>query len=556
MLQPNLLPGLLEVLESIRQKRRIEDVVGLILEKACGLAHAAHGSFVLVDHTARRLTIANVYGSDWTLEHRLCQLAIGQGLTGKVAASGRPMLCRDTVCDPDYYPLFDYVRSELVVPVIVSNRVWGVINIDGRAPGAFDDHTLELLTIFAELTASAITMRLEMAEQRKVYQKLLQSEKLASLGEALAGIAHEINNPLTAILGYAYLLDQEQDPAALRNSTAIITAEAQRAADLIRGLLEFSRKETGRRELVFIGDVIAQVVALKKYQLKMNNVKLLISHEGDPCPVSVCPQQIKQVLLNLITNSEQAFGSNRKDCVVDIAVKRSASHVVLQVSDNGMGIPSSVTNQIFDPFFTTKPPGQGTGLGLSIAHSIMEAHGGTIALAHSSPAGTTFTLTLPLAIPVLSEIVPIDALPATGSTPEMLSGRILLVDDEPAILDSVAAYLTMRQISVQRAGSAEAALQLLQHETYEAVVSDIRMPGMDGIKLYYATCRLNPVYERRFVFMSGYFMRDSVQSFLSSTELPCLEKPFPFDELCRALAPLLNGSEPLATDLGEPSRVG
>lgn len=529
------LPVISEVFQAIRRKEAIDTVVDLILGKACQIANATHGSFVLVDHEARRLTISNVFGSDWTLKKKLCQLEIGQGLTGKVAATGKPLLSRDTSIDPDYFPLFSYVRSELVVPVIVKDRVWGVINIDGSAPNAFDDSTLELLVVFAELAAFAITLRLEMSDQDRLYRKLLQSDKLASLGEALAGIAHEINNPLTSVLCYTSLLTQ--DPAltdAQRRAADIISAETQRAAGLIRGLLEFSRKETGRRELVDPQTLVHEIASLKRYQLRMAGVKLIVTRPAEPCLIHVCPQQIKQVLHNLITNAEHAMPRGRTHGLIRIGIERSGAIVRFTVADNGSGIPQNLRERIFDPFFTTKAPGEGTGLGLSISHTIIEAHGGTLQLAQTSPAGTTFTIELPVAEPValLPEVAPAPTSPARATS---ATGRVLIVDDEPHILEALTAFLTRQQIDVSSAPSATDALALLERETFDLVLTDVRMPGMDGIELHAAAMRRNPHYERRFMFMSGFLFRADVKAHLATTGLPCIEKPFSFDELQREL---------------------
>jgi signal transduction histidine kinase/CheY-like chemotaxis protein len=537
MPHPSLLPAISEVLQSIRRKQGLDSVVHLILEKACHLAQAAHGSFALVDHEARRLTISNVFGSDWTLKKKLCQLELGRGLTGKVAATGQPILCRDTTLDPDYYPLFSYVRSELVVPVVVKERVWGVINIDGSSPNVFDETTLELLVVFAELAASAIMLQLEMADQDRLYRKLLQSEKLASLGEALAGIAHEINNPLTSILCYSTLVAQD---GALsddnRRAVEVVASEAQRAAALIRGLLEFSRKETGRREYIDAHTLVQEVASLKRYQLRMNGIKLHVSRPTEPLLVHVCPQQIKQVLHNLITNAEQAMPKLRGSGVIRIGFERRDGNLRIGVSDNGTGVPPELQPQIFDPFFTTKAPGEGTGLGLSICHGIMEAHGGTIQLASSSPQGTTFNLDLPLA--TAASVIPAPI--ASDKPPEPVpNGRVLIVDDEPHILESLAAFLAKQQLQVHCAGSAIAGLGLLKQEKFDLVISDLRMPEMDGLQFHEAAARLDAHYERRFVFMSGYLMRTSVKAHLAATDLPCLEKPFSFDELQRTLARLL-----------------
>ncbi len=538
----NFLPAINEILCRIRRKESIDQVVDLILAKACEIAHARHGSFALVDYQARRLSISNVFGSDWTLEKKLCQLELGRGLTGHVAVTGVARLCRDTLNDPDYYPLFDYVRSELVVPVMVNDRVWGVINIDEEQPDAFDSSVFEMLIVFGELAAAAITLRLEMSDQERLYRKLLQSEKLASLGEALAGIAHEINNPLTSVLCHTSLLASEPGVDEGRRRTAeIVASEAQRAANLVRSLLEFSRKETGVRQTVDAHQMVQAVVDLKRYQFRMAGVRLIFARTTDSCLIQVCPQQIKQVLLNLFTNAEQALVNMSGTGVVRVSVERVGPHVRIVVADNGPGVPEECRALIFDPFFTTKAPGEGTGLGLSISHTIIEAHGGSLQLAEPKLAsGAAFEIELPAAAPVPALLVeppaewPNSTLPATGSGGH--SGRVLIVDDEPHIIEALCAYLARKQFEVRTAGGASAALDLLNREQFDVVLTDVRMPGMTGLDLHAAATRRQPRYQRRFVFMSGYLLRADVKAHLAATGLPCIEKPFSFDELQRELA--------------------
>ncbi len=533
MFHLHLLPAIDEILKAIRRKQSIDDVLHLILEKACHLAHAAHGSFALVDHEAGRLTISNVCGSDWTTEKKLCQLLIGQGLTGKAAAHGLPLLCRDTLEDPDYFPLFGYVRSELVVPVVVKDRVWGVINIDDAAPNAFDDGTLELLVVFAELASSAITLQLEIADQERLYRKLVQSEKLASLGEALAGIAHEINNPLTSILGFSSLLSNAPGLSERDQRAAdVIANEAQRAAGLIRGLLDFSRKNTGARELIDVHVLVQKAVALKRCQLHQDRATLQVTPPGGPCLVRVCSQQITQVLHNLITNAEQALAKDRTDGLIRISFERRPDTVLIRVSDNGTGIPRDAQERIFDPFFTTKGPGEGTGLGLSICHTIMAAHNGAIHLTESSARGTTFTLELP---PPEAGAIQVESNPPFRA-PNIVPGiRVLIVDDESYISEAFSAYLSQREIEVHTTNSAAGALTMMEKEKYNLVLSDVRMPDMDGLEFHETACRLHPRYNRRFIFMSGYLLHERIKTHLVATGLPYLEKPFSFDELYRTI---------------------
>ena len=317
-------------------------------------------------------------GNDWTLEKQMCQLGLGKGLTGHVALTGKPYLCPDTKIDPNYYPLFDNVRCELIVPIVVEERVWGLINLDGLEPDCFDDSTLSTVALLAELAAFAIKLRLDLTEQERLQRHLIQSEKLASLGETIAGIAHEINNPLTAILSNAQLLALRRGGPADEASINSIVLEAKRTADLVKNLLAFSRKESKKREVIGVNELIKQAVNLKRYQLKVNNIQLI----SEPCeisyPVLVTAQQMQQVLLNLLNNAEQAIAKTDHPGIIRVEGGRRGETVYITVTDNGVGIPAHVLPFIFDPFFTTKNLGEGTGLGLSIAHTLIENHGGTI----------------------------------------------------------------------------------------------------------------------------------------------------------------------------------
>jgi signal transduction histidine kinase/CheY-like chemotaxis protein len=531
-----------EVLTAIRQRKRVEEILEMVLSYSSELGMAAHGSIVTIDHNEQKLIITSVRGADWTLEKQMCQLGLGEGLTGHVALTGKPYLCPDTRVDPNYYPLFDNVRCELVVPIIVEERVWGLINLDGYEPDNFDEAMLSTVTLMAELASFAIKLRLDLTEQERLQRHLIQSEKLASLGETIAGIAHEINNPLTSILSNAQLLALRRGGPADEASINSIVLEAKRTADLVKNLLAFSRKESKKREVIGVNELIKQAVNLKRYQLKVNNIQLI----SEPCeisyPVSVTAQQMQQVLLNLLNNAEQAIAKTDRPGVIRVEGGRRGETVYITVTDNGVGIPAHVLPFIFDPFFTTKNLGEGTGLGLSIAHTLIENHGGTIS-AKSEPGNTVFTIELPMArspkMPTdVKETQPLTVRP---STKVKRMSRVLVVDDETAIVDAICEFLDLQNIVTDKANDGGEALQLLSKNRYDAIISDIRMPGVDGPALYERSVAMDPNYKSRFLFMSGDLVRDSTQGFVQSLNCPCLAKPFALQVLYQNLEPLLNG---------------
>ena len=532
-----------EVLTAIRQRKRVEEILEMVLSFASDIGKAAHGSIVTIDHNEQKLIITSVRGADWTLEKQMCQLSLGEGLTGHVALTGKPYLCSDTRVDPNYFPLFDNVGCELIVPIIVEERVWGLINLDGLEPESFDEATLSTVTLLAELASFAIKLRLDLTEQERLQRHLIQSEKLASLGETIAGIAHEINNPLTSILSNAQLLALRRGGPADEASINSIVLEAKRTADLVKNLLAFSRKESKKREVIGVNELIKQAVNLKRYQLKVNNIQLI----SEPCeisyPVSVTAQQMQQVLLNLLNNAEQAIAKTDHPGIIRVEGGRRGETVYITVTDNGVGIPAHVLPFIFDPFFTTKNLGEGTGLGLSIAHTLIENHGGTIS-ARSEPGNTVFTIELPMA---RSPKMPTDAketqplrMPPPSSSKGKRVGRVLVVDDETAIVDAICEFLDLQNITTDKANDGGEALQLLSKNHYDAIVSDIRRPGVDGPELYERSVAMDPNYKNRFLFMSGDLVRDSTQGFVSSLNCPCLAKPFALQVLYQNLEPLLN----------------
>ena len=542
-----------EVLTAIRQRKRVEEILEMVLSYSSDLGKAAHGSIVTIDHNAQKLIITSVRGDDWTLEKQMCQLGLGEGLTGHVALTGKPYLCPDTDVDPNYFPLFDNVHCEIIVPIVVEERVWGLINLDGLVADAFDESTLSTITLLAELASFAIKLRLDLTEQERLQRHLIQSEKLASLGETIAGIAHEINNPLTSILSNAQLLALRRGGPADEASINSIVLEAKRTADLVKNLLAFSRKESKKREVIGVNELIKQAVNLKRYQLRVNNIQLI----SEPCeisyPVLVTAQQMQQVLLNLLNNAEQAIAKTEHSGIIRVEGGRRGDTVFITVTDNGNGIPAHVLPFIFDPFFTTKNLGEGTGLGLSIAHTLIENHGGTIS-AKSEPGNTVFTIELPMArspkLPTESrETQPLPAPPARRA--KRLS-RVLVVDDETAIVDAICEFLDLQNVATDKANDGAEALEWLGKNRYDAIISDIRMPGVDGPTLYERTIAMDPEYANRFLFMSGDLVRDSTQGFVSSLSCPCLAKPFALQVLYQNLEPHLNNGN----DGPPPSQSG
>lgn len=535
-----VLRAIREVLGAMRAHKPVQQVMELILEKACGIAGAEQGSFVAVDQESEELSVVCTSGDGWTQQRRECRIPVGKGITGTVARTGEKYLCADVEKDPLYFALFEGVRSELAVPIRLESGIWGIINLDGYEQDAFSPEVVESIEIFADLAAEALEFQNELEQHNRLEQHLLRTEKLAALGNILAGVAHEINNPLTAILGHASLLDLKAASPSEEKSIKAIVSESKRVSALVKDLLTFSRKTPAKVKLCSVNEIVEQTCSLVRYEFKVKGQRLNTELPEVTYPVLIDAHHLQQVLLNLIGNAQHALPEGYNEGFVRVRVHRMGEKLMIEVSDNGEGIPADVGEKIFDPFFTTKPVGHGTGLGLSIANSIIEAHGGNLSFQSDVGKGTTFLIELPLAhkkaLEDNPELIIREAEAAVANVvaappPRPVKGRVLVIDDENLLLNAVVQFLQRQELSIEAAMESERAIALMKAELFDAVVSDIRLPGRDGIELYHEICKQRPEYSRRFIFMSGDLVRDMTRHRVDETGCPCLEKPFSFQQM-------------------------
>lgn len=541
-----IISPLQEAISALRTRQDPNVVIQIVLHVACRLANAVHGSFIRVDFEKNALRIEATYGDDWTTETRGANIPIGDGITGTVAKTGKPYLCRNVFEDPNYITLFDYVQSELAVPVWVGDRVWGIINLDGLIVDAFDDHTVDVMMMFSELVAMAFTLERELREFRALQEELLQSQKLASLGKVIAGIAHEINNPLTTILGHSSLLQLDPNKAPDPVSLHAIASEAQRAADIVKSLLDFSRKEAGELRRVTVKALLEKITDLKKYQIRNQEVRLLVEPFDSTLQLHINSQQIQQVLFNLIHNAEQALEqSSQADKQITIRVESIAGLIRIRIVDNGPGIPEEARPYIFDPFFSTKGV-KGTGIGLSMCHTLMSAHQGRIYLENTSSEGTSFVVELPdperLEAAMGSSTTPVKS-ESPIEDPIAPRGKILLVDDEQSILEYLSKVCRFFHLKPVTALDGDQALEKIRdHGRFDVIISDVRMPNMSGLELYQRVSNDDPDYSQRFIFISGDLNHQGTRTQVEETGCPFLEKPFTPSVLQDVLIPLLERS--------------
>lgn len=379
-------------------------------------------------------------------------------------------------------------------------------------------------------------------QARDLYHQLLQAEKMAALGQTISGVAHELNNPLATILNWAERLIERPLDDACRRGVETILAESERAARIVRNLLTFARKRQTTRSTVDVNAIVRETLSLRAYEEQQQAIAVVTELAPVLPPVFVDGHQVQQVLLNLMINAEQAMlGAHGRGVLIVRTRHDPADDVVLiDIDDDGPGVPVDVRAKIFDPFFTTKDVGQGTGLGLTVAYAIVQEHGGRITV-DSPPRracdggtgpGAAFTVTLPVG--GLPKAVP-------ASTPPLVSmdavrgASVLLVEDERALASAVADALGEAGLVVDHAGDGEEALACLRQRAYDVVICDLKMPRVDGMMLYRAMTAATPALARRVIFVTGDVAGTDAERFLAESGCRWLAKPFRLGDLLRAV---------------------
>lgn len=397
----------------------------------------------------------------------------------------------------------------------------------------------------------------DISGQRHMESRLFHSERLAALGQMLSGVAHELTNPLTSILGYAQLVQRRAKEC--ERETQHILEEAERARSIARNLLLFARGSTSERMSVSLNKIVERTVALRAYELRLENISVELDLDRRLPETVADAAQIQQALLNLMLNAEQAIRQIRENGHLWIRTRQlSASRVALEVADDGPGVAPEVVLHIFDPFFTTKPAGMGTGLGLSILYGIVQQHGGEISVGTRPGGGAIFTMDLPSSTPgATAEKLHVMAGP--GATTEAGPGparkaRILVVEDEPTVLQLIADVLREEGYRVETVVDSRQGLELARAHPYDLLICDLRMPHLDGRGFYGELAREKNPLQHRLIFVTGDTLAPKTVDFLRSCGLPYLAKPFLVDELKEVVARRLEqtGELPSRAEGDEP----
>jgi two-component system NtrC family sensor kinase len=336
-------------------------------------------------------------------------LPYGKGQLGIVAATGKTLVLKSAADDPTLLPQAlkamegDRVRGLVCVPIHGRDRILGTLTLGRRTDDPFTDREVALLEATADTIGVALEnarlyseTRRQLEELQQTQAQLIHAEKLSAVGQLASGVAHEINNPLTTILGQTHLLlTQQQLTDHVRDRLTIVSEETARAARIVQNLLLFSRHYPAERQPCLLEDQVRRVLDLKAYQLSLDGVEVVTEFNECP-PVWADGHQLQQVLLNLLQNAHQAMLKAARPHVLTMRISVEGDRAVLAVLDNGPGIAPEILSRIFDPFFTTKPPGEGSGLGLSVSYGIIAEHRGRLTAGNRPEGGAVFSIELPL----------------------------------------------------------------------------------------------------------------------------------------------------------------
>ena len=384
----------------------------------------------------------------------------------------------------------------------------------------------------------------DVTESRRLQEQLLQSEKLAALGELTSGVAHELNNPLASVVGYAELLGLDQSlPEGVQRKLSTIHQEATRASNIVSNLLAYARRSSPEKEFVAVNEILNNAIEMRRYQLAADDVRIVTDFAENLPPVWGDSLQLQQVFLNIINNGVQAVQSWRGSGEIRIQTRPASMQgrgaIRISIEDNGPGIAPEHLRRVFDPFFTTKPTGEGTGLGMSIALRIISNHDGLIWAESRLGHGARFLIELPFAAGTESqnpsfEEVSANAKPLQNTEKTPTSAHILVIDDEEPVVTLMTEILAMDGHHVTPAFNGAEAIALLKAVDFDLILSDVRMPAVGGPTFFEILQTTRPDLLPKVIFVTGDTMSPTTQEFLQRAARPVLPKPFDPERL-RAL---------------------
>jgi len=558
--------GIYESTKAIFSAVKLESLLEIVMDLIQKVIKADEGSIMLLD-ADNKLYIAGSRGIPDEVVKNV-HLKIGERIAGFVAKEKRELLLINGLegyADFKGIESNERIRSSIVCPLLYQGELLGVLNLNRTSNNDhFTKSDLRNASIFAGQVAQAVqnahlyrALESKVEELKKAYQDLenvkdemIQSEKLASVGRLMSGVAHELNNPLTSVIGYAQLLLETEVSGETREQLKIIYDEGERCRKIIQNLLAFSRKRKPKKELIDVAVVVDEAIKLVSMETKRLGIQVETKFPENNPQVFSDAHQLRQVFLNLLTNAIHELDNQKGARSIHISAEEKGSLYRLIFCDNGPGIPAEFLNKIFDPFFTTKDVGKGTGLGLSLCYGVISENGGKLAVKSDLGKGASFIVDLPIATEEDRASAEGDMgrnAPAASVRDAMKDIKsVLLIEDEPAISKLLQQILSTAGCHFTSALDGDAAYALLQKRQYDLIISDYRLPKMDGRTLYEKIRSEKPECSKRFIFLTGSAFNNELDQFFKKHSIPNLKKPFTKESL---LALITQWAQSLSRDL-------
>ncbi len=551
------LEALARVSSAMRIAQSRTEIYSVVLKQICGLLDAGGAALILSVNGKEDVFIGMGCGdwAGWTGR----SVPTGVDINKQLKSYGQ--LSQNNDAQQNLYSIAPQMFGELTnvasVPLIANNQAFGALWIGRKIPLTSGD--MRLLGAIGNMAANAINrqtlhenLEIQLEALRNAQARLVQSEKLAAIGELVAGVAHELNNPLTTILLSAELTQQHPDLTIdARKDLGKIITESRRATNIVRSLLDFARQRAPERKPVQVNEVVISSLNLLSYELVSHNIFYELQL-APKLPITLADShQLQQVFVNLINNAQQAMFSSKGQGRIKITTETGLFRYFTNVSntspfiriifeDNGSGIPPEIMPRIFDPFFTTKPEGEGTGLGLSVCHGIISEHDGHIWAESKVGEGATFFIELP--------VVQFDKTNGIDQTPETISkqpdktNHLLVIDDEINVLEVIGRFLTLKGYTVDTVANGSDGLNRLSNTNYDLILCDIRMPGLSGQGFYKQVYAIDPRLAKHILFITGDTISPANRQFMDEIGASVLPKPFEMNELLEKIGVMINNN--------------
>lgn len=532
----------------------IDTVVKIILNHVAEITQSEAVWIMLYNPAQQILEVVAARGFSDQVALKSLVLRPGQGVLGEVFQKGRPTFVPDLQKDRRLVYRDEAERSGITsligIPLIAKGKVIGVIGLfspPSVESGQIHQERLDFLTTIASQVAIAIDsaklyqdLEQKMIELRRLQGQLIQTEKLSAIGELVSGVAHEINNPLTSVVGFTQLLLETTENPRDREFLEKIFSEAMSCSEIIRNLLTFARRHPAEKSYTSVNDIVRKALELKRYQLETDGVEI-IEHFSDSIPPAwIDPHQMQQVFFNIIHNAHQALLERKKLSagLLQLTITSEVKNGIVSVSfhDTGPGILPDVLPKVFEPFFTTKEVGVGTGLGLSISYGIVKEHGGEILIENLFGEGVTFIVTFPLNEHRREKGA--DAHPSLSH----LGKKILVVNDCIASREMCAFILRSEGFQVEGVENGKSALERLRLQRYDLVLIDIAIPDLPGLEFHDLVLKEHPAMGEKILFLVDEKVDPETRRLMEEKKLGILLNPFSMTSLREAVYRSLTAS--------------